>query len=129
MNATVLADQEPALTPAPGPARPPGQPAGDDRFTALAWIAGGRTSADATARIGSITGWVARRIAGGLELQSADEATVRYLEVILDELAAERLARAEALASDMAELEADGWTQESARAALSLPEPRKPAAA
>jgi acetone carboxylase gamma subunit len=74
-----------------------------------------------------ISGWVTRRTA--LEIQSEDERLVRYLEVMQDELAAERSAAAVRLAAAMAELEAQDWTPEKARAALSLPEPRKPAAA
>jgi len=108
---------EPALTPPPDPARPPEVPGGD-RFTALCWIAGGITPEQASARAGSISGWVARRTSGGLHLLTADEQVVRYLEVMLDELAAERLARAARLAADMAELDAEGWTPERARAAL-----------
>jgi hypothetical protein len=101
------------LTEPPNPARPPE----DDRHTALCWIMGGRTSADAAARVGTISGWVARRTAGGLQLD-ASERTVRYLEVMLDELAAERAAAAVTLARVIAELEAEGFTQETARAAL-----------
>jgi hypothetical protein len=92
-------------------------------------MAGGVTPAEAAARVGSITGWVARRTSDGLELQTDDERLVRYLEVMLDELAADRHARAVRLAADMTALAGEGWTQETARAALSLPEPRKAAAA
>jgi hypothetical protein len=72
---------------------------------------------------------VARRTSGGLQLLTGDERLVRYLEVMLDELAAERADRAVRLAADMAALEAEGWTPESARAALGLAAPRKPVAA
>jgi hypothetical protein len=122
-----LAEQDPVLTPPPDPASFPQRPDEGDRHLALIWIMGGRTSADAAAMAESISGWVTRRTA--LEIRSEDERLVRYLEVMLDELAAERTERAVRLAADMAALEAGGWTPESARAALSLPEPRKPAAA
>lgn len=120
--------EHPVLTPPPNPASPPEVPEGD-RFVALAWLAGGRTPADAAARADTITGWVARRTDGDLQVRSDDERLVRYLEVMLDEVAAERAAAATRLAADMAELEAQGWTRETARAALCLPEPRNPVAA
>jgi len=121
MNVTVPAAREPALTEPPSPTKPPQVPEGD-RYTALAWIMGGRTSADAAARVGTISGWVARRTADGLQLD-ASEQVVRYLEVVLDEVAAERRAAAVTLARVMAELEAEGWKPEIARIALDGAEP------
>lgn len=127
MTSTV-AGEHPMLTEPPDPAKPPQVPGGG-RYTALCYLAGGRTPADASAMAGSITGWVARRTDSGLQIQAEDERLVRYLEVMLDELAADRRDRAVRLAADMAALTGEGWTQETARAALALPEPRKPAAA
>ena len=102
------------------PATPAEQPSDGDRELALIWIMGGRTSADAASAaartLGEISYWVARRTA---ETLSADEQLVRCLEVMLDELAAERAAAAPRLALAMAELEAQGWTQDSAREAIS----------
>lgn len=128
MPQTITRAENPVLDKPPPPAKPPQIPGGD-RYTALCWIAGGVTAGEASARAGSITGWVARRTSDGLELQTDDDQLVRYLEVMLDELAAERRDRAVRLAADMAALAGEGWTQETARAALALPEPRKPAAA
>lgn len=128
MSETLTRAENPVLDQPPSPAKPPEIPGGD-RYTALCWIAGGVTPTEASARAGSITGWVARRTDSGLQIQAEDERLVRYLEVMLDELAADRRDRAVRLAADMTALKAEGWTQETARAALSLPEPRKPAAA
>lgn len=104
MNATVLAEQEPALTPPPSPAKPPEIPGGD-RYTALCWIMGGKTSAGAAAYFAHL----ARSSPEGVSAVDA--------------------ARRARLVAAMAELEAQKCTPEMARAALSLPEPRKPAAA
>jgi hypothetical protein len=123
LTATVPAAREPALTQPPSPATPPPPPAEGDRYTALAYLAGGITPEEAAARAGTISGWVARRTSDGLQLLTADDLTVRYLEVMLDELAAERHARAVRLAADMKALAGEGWTRETARAALALPEP------
>lgn len=122
MTSTVPAAREPVLDQPPKPASPPQVPEGD-RYTALAYLAGGVTPEEAAARVGTISGWVARRTSEGLQLLTADDLTVRYLEVMLDELAAERRDRAVRLAADMTALVGEGWTRETARAALALPEP------
>ncbi len=134
--------ENPVLDQPPSPATPPQRPPEDDRELALIWIMGGRTSADAAAMAAGISSWAARRTsaaAGEIEESAAvrkireeDERLVSYLEVMLDELAADRLAAANRLAADMAELETQGWTPEMARAALAaqtVPAPRKPVAA
>jgi hypothetical protein len=79
---------------------------------------GGRTSSDAAARVTEISGWVTRRTNAGLQIEAEDERLVQYLEVVLDEVAAERRAAAVTLARVMAELKDEGWTQETAAAAL-----------
>lgn len=121
MTSTV-AGEHPMLTEPPDPAKPPQVPEGD-RYTALAYLAGGITPEEAAAKVGTISGWVARRTDEGLQLLTGDELTVRYLEVMLDELAAERRDRAVRLAADMTALVGEGWTRETARAALALTEP------
>lgn len=98
MSSTVPAAREPALTRPPSPATPPPPPVGDDRFVALAWIMGGRNSADTAAHF-------ARLARSAPESVSAGDAS--------------RRAR---LVAAMAELEAQEYTPEQARAALAQPE-------
>lgn len=89
--------EHPVLTPPPNPASPP-EPSVGDRELALIWIMGGKTSADTAAYFAYVAS-----VAEGLSAEDAD-----------------RRAR---LVSAMAELEAQGFTQESARAALGLSGP------
>jgi hypothetical protein len=97
MTSTV-AGEHPMLTEPPKPTSPPQVPEGD-KYVALAWIMGGRNSADTAAHF-------ARLARSAPESVSAGDA--------------DRRAR---LVADMADLEAEGWTRETARAALALPEP------
>jgi hypothetical protein len=99
LTATVPAAREPALTQPPSPATPPPPPAEGDKYVALAWIMGGRNSADTAAHF-------ARLARTAPESVSAGDAS--------------RRAR---LVAAMAELEGEGWTRETARAALALTEP------
>jgi hypothetical protein len=120
---STLAD--PVLTP-PLPARPPAPPASRDLRVALVFLADGLTSADAEARAaGPFDPAAAARSAGLVPPGSRDAG----LFAPGSEVARRMLALRASLPGRIARLEGLGWTPETARAALGLPEPRKPVAA
>lgn len=104
MNVTVPAARESVLDQPPSPARPP-ETSEADRRLAMIWIMGGKTSAGAAAYFAYLADCAPEGVSAG---------------------DAGRRAR---LVAAMAELEAQQCTPETARAALSLPEPRKPVSA
>jgi hypothetical protein len=126
LNATI-ADREAVLTPPPGPSRPPYDDG--DRHLALLYIAGGLTSFAMEARAAADPRRDHAADAAAVAAAAGDEGIAPRLAVIFAATAAGEAASAARLAAAMADLERDGWTRESACAALGIPEPRKGAGA
>jgi hypothetical protein len=127
LSTTLAAHEDPVLTPPPRPARPP-HSSDEDRFLALAWIMGGATSANTAAYFAAVSSREAHRPPENLAARVGEE-TARLVTDMLAGLAAEEADRHARLVSAIAELEAEEWTPEKARAALGVPEPRNAAAA
>jgi hypothetical protein len=100
------------------------------REDALRLIANGKTAAELAGRAADPSCYDHYRTAAGLRAHMGEHLAKFITHLVPgDDLASEMTAFDDRLASAMAELEGLGWTQESARAALGLTEPRKPAAA
>lgn len=126
---STLADPVGTPPPSPRPSRPPSVPEGDRR-TALAWMAGGFTSASMAARAADPSAFDFFRTPEGIASAVGGGKLGRDVAAVLapgDGLASEMAAGAARRAVVMAELEAQGWTPETAAAALGMPAPRSAA--
>ena len=127
MPQTITRAEYPVPGQPPHPASSP-QSSDEDRLVALAWIMGGATSANTAAYFAAVSSREAHRPPENLAARVGEE-TAQLVTAMLADLAAEEADRHARLVSAIAELEDEGWTRESARAALGVPVPRKAAAA